>query len=138
MSRFPLAVTAFVLLAACLLVGCREDVVRPCDLWTASAVVSGRVTHSAGAAIADAAVKVELALRGRCDDADDWVHAQQVTTDTSGNYSVGLEIGNASGIRCVRVIEVKSGTSVQGEVDFVGGCTGTGPPGRLKLDLVIP
>ena len=128
-----------VLLTSCLLVvGCTDDGVRPCDLWTASAVVSGRVTNSSGAAIVDAAVEVQVALTGQCDGAEDWAHSKRVTTDASGNYSAELELGNSRGIRCVRVTEVESGTSVRGEVEFVGGCDETRPPGQLNVNLVIP
>jgi hypothetical protein len=121
-----------------LMVGCTDDGVRPCDLWTASAVVSGRVTSSSGAAIVGAAVELQVALTGQCDGAVDWAHSKQVTTDASGNYSAVLELGNSKGIRCVRVTEVKSGTSVRGEVEFVGGCDETRPPGYLNVSLVIP
>ncbi len=127
------------LVASCLLmVGCTDDGVRPCDLWTASAVVSGRVTNASGAAIVDAAVELQVALTGQCDGAVDWTHSKQVTTDASGNYSAELELGNSRGIRCVRVTEVKSGTSVRGEVEFIGGCDDTRPPGQLNVSLVIP
>ena len=128
-----------VLLTSCLLVvGCTDDVVRPCDLWTASAVVSGRVTDSSGAAIVDVAVEVQVALTGPCDGAEVWAHAKRVTTDASGNYSAGIELGNSRGVRCVSVTELGSGTSVRGEVEFVGGCDETRPPGQLRANLVIP
>ena len=128
-----------VLLTSCLLVvGCTDDGVRPCDLWTASAVVSGRVTNSSGSAIVAAAVEVQVALMGQCDGTEDWAHSKRVTTDASGNYSAELELGNSRGIRCVRVTEVESGTSVRGEVEFVGGCGETRPPEQLNVNLVIP
>jgi len=127
-----------VLLTSCLLlVGCTKETVRPCDLWTASAVVSGRVTNPSGAAIVDAAVDVQFTMTGRCDTAADWVFPRRDTTDANGNYSAELVLGNASGIRCVRVTEVGTGASVQGEVEFVGGCYDTRPPGQLSVDLVI-
>jgi len=127
------------LFASCLLVvGCADDGVRPCDLWTASAVVSGRVTDASGAAIVDAAVELQVALTGRCDGVEDWTHSRRVTTDANGDYSAEVELGNSRGIRCVRVTEMKSGTSVRGEVEFVGGCGETRPPGQLNVNLVIP
>ena len=128
-----------VLLTSCLLaVGCTDDGVRPCDLWTASAVVSGRVTNSSGAAIVDAAVEVQVALTGQSVGAEDWTHSKRVTTDASGNYTAQLELGNSRGIRYVRVTEVGSGTSARGEVEFVGGCDETRPPGQVSVNLVIP
>ena len=128
-----------VLLTSCrLVVGCTDDGVRPCDLWTASAVVSGRVTNSSGAAIVGVAVEVQVALAGQCDGAEDWAHSKRTATDASGNYSAELELGNSRGIRCVRVTEVESGTSERGEVEFVGGCDETRPPGQLNVNLVIP
>lgn len=126
------------LLTSCLLVvGCTDDIVRPCDLWTASAVVSGRVTDSSGAAIVDAVVEVQVASTSQCDGALGWAHAKRDTTDASGNYSAEVELGNSRGVRCVSVTEVGSGTSVRGQVEFVGGCDETRPPGQLKVNLVI-
>jgi len=128
-----------VLLTSCLLVGCTEkNVVRPCDLWTSSAVISGQVTNSSGAPIVGAVVDVQVATTGPCDTAVDWAQFRQDTTDASGNYSAQLEIGNSNGIRCVRVTEVGSGTTMRDEVEFVGGCYETRPPGQLNVDLVIP
>jgi hypothetical protein len=121
-----------------LVVGCGDDGVRPCDLWTASAVISGRVTDSSGAAIVDARVRVEVASAGACGGAEDWAHSRQVATDPNGDYSAEVELGNSRGIRCVRATEMGSGTSVRGEVEFVGGCDETRPPGELSLDLAIP
>jgi len=115
-----------------------DDGVRPCDLWTASAVVSGRVTDSSGAGVADAAIEVQIAPLGECDGAGNWAHSKQVTTNAGGYYSADLALGNFSGVRCVRVIELASGTSVRGAVEFVGGCDETRPPGQLNADLVIP
>jgi hypothetical protein len=126
------------LLASSLLVGCVNDGVRPCDLWTAAAVVAGRVTDSSGAAIVDAVVEVEIAATGACDAAGDWAHSRRVTTDANGNYSAEVELGNARGIRCVRSTEMASGTSARGAVEFVGGCDETRPPGELRINLVIP
>jgi len=128
------------LTATCLLtVGCaHDDGVRPCDLWTASAIVSGRVTDSSGAAIVGAAVEVQVAYRNQCPGADDWVRSKQDTTDANGNYSAMVELGNSRGIRCVSVTEVASGTSGLGEAEFAGGCEDTRPPGQLNVDLVIP
>lgn len=126
----------WLLLASCLLVfGCRKDAVSPCDLWTASAVVSGRVSNTSGAALSDVAVEVEIA---GCDGAEDWTRKTRVVTDASGKYSVELGLGNERGIRCVRVTDVGSGTSSQGQVEFAGGCEDTRPPGQLMVDLVIP
>lgn len=127
------------ILASCLLLaGCRDNPVTPCDLWTGSAVVSGRVTNSSGAPIAGAAVDIQIAWMGPCDQADNWARRGQVATDANGNYSAEMELGNTNGMRCVSVTELGSGTSVRGAVEFVGGCEGTGPPGQLSLDLVIP
>ena len=127
------------LVASCLLLGgCRDDGVRPCDLWTASAVVSGRVTNSSGTTLAGAAVEVEVAPTGQCDGAADWAHSKRAITDANGNYTAEVELGNSRGIRCVRVTEIGSGTSVRDQVEFVGGCDETRPPGQLKVDLVIP
>jgi len=49
-----------------------------------------------------------------------------------------VELGNSNGIRYVRVTATEPGTSMEGEVEFVGGCDETGPPGELRIDLVIP
>lgn len=124
------------LISSLLVVGCADDVVRPCDLWTASAVVSGRVTDASGAAIVYAAVEVHVALAGQCDGAEDWTHSKRVTTNANGDYSAALELGNSRGLRCVRVTEAESGASGRGEVEFVGGCDETGPPGQLNPNLV--
>jgi hypothetical protein len=118
--------------------GCKDDGVRPCDLWTATAVVSGRVTNSSGAGIGNVQVELQVAPTGQCDGAADWAHSSRVTTDASGNYAAELELGNSRGIRCVRVTEVASGKSVLGQVEFVGGCDETRPPGQLSVSLVIP
>jgi hypothetical protein len=128
------------LLAACLLVlGCSDKAVAPpCDLWTASAVISGRVTDASGAAIADAIVEVQVASAGSCDGAEDWGHFDRVTTDAGGHYSAQVALGNSRGVRCVRATEMQSGTSVRDEVEFIGGCEETRPPGQLNVDLVIP
>ncbi len=93
---------------------------------------------ASGSAIADAAVDVEVAAEGACDGAEDWTRPKRVTTDASGDYTAQLGLGNSRGPRCVRATEVSSGTTVQGEVEFVGGCDEDGPPGQLNLDLVIP
>lgn len=131
--------TRAALLASCLLVmGCAKEVVRPCDLWTGSAIVSGRVTDSSGAAIIATEVEVQVASTGQCQGVAEWTHSKRVTTDANGNYSAEVELGNSSGIRCVSATEVESGTSAQGEVEFVGGCEDTRPPGQLNVDLVIP
>jgi hypothetical protein len=86
----------------------------------------------------DAAVEIQVALTGQCDGAEDWTHSERVITDANGDYSAEVELGNSRGIRCASVTEVKSGTSVRGEVEFVGGCDETGPPGQLIVNLVIP
>ena len=128
-----------VLLTSCLLVvGCTDNGVRPCDLWTASAIVSGRVTNSSGATLVGVAVEVQVAMTGQCDGAEAWALSKRDTTDAGGNYSAEVELGNSRGIRCVRATAVESGTSVRGEVEFVGGCDETRPPGRLSINLVIP
>jgi len=122
-----------------LIVGCMEDHGEPpCDLWTASAVVSGRVTNASGAAIANTAVDVQIASAGPCVGTLNWIHTEHVTTDASGNYSAQLQLGNWKGDRCVNVTAVASGTSEGGQVEFVGGCNGPGPPGQLTVDLVVP
>ena len=122
-----------------LLVGCMEDQgERPCDLWTASAVVSGTITNSSGAPVPSAAVDVEVASTHPCDGTETWTRTDRVTTDASGSYSARLEIGNSRGNRCVRVTEVASGVSASGEAEFVGGCGVVRPPGQLSLQLVIP
>src|SRR4030095_6060345 len=85
------------LLIPCLLAaGCgnTDDGVRPCDLWTASAVISGRVMNSSGARIASAPVEVQVASSSGCNGSEVWAHTKQVTTDASGNYSVEMELGN--------------------------------------------
>src|SRR5262249_14721533 len=117
---------------------CVDDVVKPCDLWTASAVVSGRVTDSSGAAVANAAVEVQVAPTGLCDGAQDWGHTTGVMTDANGHYSAKVGLGNSRGIRCVRAIEIGSGVSARDQVEFVGGCDETRPPGQVKVDLVVP
>ena len=128
-----------VLLASCLVVmGCVDHVVRPCDLWVATAIVSGRVTDSSGAAIVDAVLEIQVASTGRCHGAEDWAHSKRVTTDANGDYSTDVALGNSRGIRCVSVTEAESGTSAQGAVEFVGGCDDSRPPGRLNVDLIIP
>ena len=38
----------------------------------------------------------------------------------------------------VRATELKSGTSAGGEVEFVGGCYESRPPGQLNVNLVTP
>ena len=125
------------LLLSCLLVaGCVDDPVRPCDLWTASAVVSGRVTDASGAAVAFASIEIQVASAAPCEGAGDWGHTKQATTGADGDYSAEVALGNSRGLRCVRVTEVGSGASAQGEVEFVGGCDETRPPGQLDLDLV--
>ena len=127
------------LLASCLLaVGCADDGIRPCDLWTASAVISGRVTDASGGAVVDATVEVQVALAGRCDGAEDWMRSKRVSTGGNGDFSAKVELGNSTGVRCVRVTELRSGTSGRGEVEFVGGCGETRPPGQLNVNLVIP
>jgi hypothetical protein len=127
-----------VIVTCCLsFVGCAEDQ-APCDLWTASAIVSGRATDSSGRAIADLAVEVWIDPANGCDGTEDWALSQQVTTALDGSYSAEIDLGNSTGIRCVRVIATESGTSLEGEVEFVGGCDETGPPGELTIDLVIP
>ncbi|HET9328387.1 MAG TPA: hypothetical protein VFQ05_16595 [Candidatus Eisenbacteria bacterium] len=111
----------------------------PCDLWVASAVVSGHVTNASGMALADAEVELEFDRRGRCDGAEDWSHGNRVTTDADGHYSAELGLGNSRGLRCVRVTEVASGTiSAGNEVEFVGGCEETRPPGKLTVNIVVP
>jgi len=128
-----------VLLASFLLMaGCKDEVTRPCDLWTASAVVSGHVTNSSGAGIGGAAVVVQVALQGQCDGAKDWAQSKQVLTDAHGDYSAKVDLGNFRGIRCVSATELASGTSARGQVEFVGGCDETRPPGQVRIDLVTP
>jgi hypothetical protein len=98
----------------------------------------GKSDQSSGGAIAGAVVEVQVAASDPCDGAADWGHTKDVTTDPNGNYSLEMKIGNASGVRCVRVTEVASGTSERDAVEFVGGCEETRPPGQLNLNLVIP
>jgi len=125
-------------LASCLfLVGCQDEPVRPCDLWTASAVVSGRVTNASGP-IAGAPVDLRVAATGSCDGAGGWFLAKRDTTDAAGNYSAELGLGNSRGVRCVSVTEVASGASAQGEVEFTGGCDDLRPPGQAQVDLLVP
>ena len=129
-----LLLTASLVVAA----GCKDDAVRPCDLWTATAVISGRVTNSAGAPIVGALIQVHVAGPSPCDGPQSWSVAKEATTGANGDYSAEPGLGNSSGIRCVRVTEVASHTSAGGEVEFTGGCDDTRPPGQLTLDLVVP
>lgn len=117
--------------------GCADNTVAPCDLWTASAVVSGHVTDGSGAPVPNATVEIRVTMADSCDEPDEWV-LSQVTTDANGNYSAEVHLGNTRGIRCVSVTEVASHTSARGQVEFVGGCEETRPAGQLNLDLVIP
>lgn len=111
----------------------------PCDLWVASAVVSGHVRNSSGTTLANAEVEIEVDRMGRCDGAEDWSHGERATTDATGHYSAELGLGNSRGLRCVRVTEVASGMiSAGNEVEFVGGCEETRPPGQLAVDIVVP
>ena len=128
------------LLASCLLlIGCVDEERTPCDLWVAKAVVSGHVTNSSGSSLANAEVELEFDRMGRCDGAEDWSHGERVTTDANGIYSAELRLGNDRGLRCVRVTEVASGTiSAGNEVEFVGGCEETRPPGQVTVDIVVP
>jgi len=124
------------LLAACLpLVGCvGTDGVRPCDLWTSSALIAGHVSDSSGSAVVGATIEVQVMV---CDQTDS-NRASRVATDTNGNYLADVKLGNARGIRCISVAEMGSGTSASGEVEFVGGCEDKRSPHPLHLDLVIP
>ena len=123
----------------CLLfAGCSEDAAKPCDLWVAQAIVSGQVTDgNSGGPIVNTEVEVSIARGSECDGGEDWVESRRVVTNESGQYSVTLELGNQSGVRCVGAQEVNSGAMARGTVEFVGGCNETGAPGQLTLDVTI-
>lgn len=117
---------------------CTDDGERPCDLWTASAVVSGRVTEAfSGGPIVSTEVEVQIAAADSCDGGERWVASKRVTTDGNGVYSATLELGNAKGVRCIGATEVNSGASTRGVVEFVGGCDDTRAPNELTLDISI-
>src|SRR5262245_14730475 len=122
----------WLLLASVLAMGCGEadNGVQPCDLWTSSALVMGHVTDASGAALG-ATIDLRVA---ECDQPAPWNRWKELTTDANGNYSATVSLGNARGLRCVSAAEVGSGTSVSGEVEFVGGCEDTKSPRQLHLD----
>jgi hypothetical protein len=128
------------LVGSCVLTSpsCEDDEVKPCDLWTASAIVSGRVTDGGtGGPIVNTELEVKVATGAECDGAEQWEFSTRVTTDGNGEYAAQLEIGNASGFRCIGVVETNSGTLERGVVEFVGGCNESRPPGELNLDLTL-
>jgi hypothetical protein len=121
-----------------LTLSCADDAVKPCDLWTASAIVSGRVTDGgSGGPIVNTEVEVKVAAGDQCDGAEQWVESRRVNTDGNGEFSVELELGNSRGFRCIGVAEVNSGVLERDVVEFVGGCDETRPPGELNVDLML-
>ncbi len=131
--------SAIIVSLSCIFIaGCSEETAKPCDLWLATAIVSGRVSDSSsGDAIVNTEVEVSIARGSECDGGEDWVGSQRVVTDESGQYGVTLELGNQSGVRCVGAREVNTGATARGTVEFVGGCDETGSPGKLALDVTI-
>jgi hypothetical protein len=127
-----------VLMLSALLFSCGEDTVNTCDLWTASAIVSGQVTDSdSGNPITNAEVEVMVANSSKCDGAEQWIYSSLVMTDKNGQFSIKLELGNQKGIRCIGVRETMSGVLASDTVEFVGGCSETRSPGQLALNISI-
>ena len=120
-----------------LTLSCTEDTVEPCDLWTASAIVSVQVTDMSGAPIANTEVEVKIAAGNQCDGGERWVRTQRGVTNNAGQFSIELELGNQRGVRCIGVLEANSGTLVRDTVEFTGGCDDTRPPGFTNVDLSI-
>jgi len=131
--------TTIVILAMGVLVpSCTEEAVAPCDLWVASAVVSGQVTDSgSGGPIINTEVDVMIAEGSQCDGSEQWIETRRVTTDNLGQFSVKLELGNQNGVRCVGAQETNSRTITRDTVEFVGGCDETRPPGQVNLNISI-
>jgi hypothetical protein len=133
--KFPAII---VLVIVAFLFSCGEDTVNTCDLWTASAIVSGQVTDSdSGEPIPDVEVEVMLSHSSWCNATEPWSYSLLVMTDKEGRFSVQFELGNEKGFRCVGVREANSDILVKDTVEFVGGCGETRPPGQLTLNISI-
>ena len=127
----------FLLGCALLLVSCSEGEEFVCDLWTASAIVSGRATDATGAPVAQLELQIWTGWLGACDLEDTYISSRITTTEDDGTYRVTLTQGNQNGVACIMVVEPTSSVSISGEVEFVGGCKEARPPGEVNLDLVV-
>ena len=94
--------TLVLLVISSTLCSCGADTVEPCDLWVASAVVSGQVTDSgSGGPIANTEVEVMVANSSECTGGEQWGESRRVMTDNFGQFSVTLELGNQRGVPSV-------------------------------------
>lgn len=139
MQTRVLARNALIGFLACCTVGavsCDDEEVAPCDLWTATAIVSGIVREgSFNAPIVNTEVQVRIGETDQC--TEPWQFELSVFTDDQGRFSETFELGNQNGFRCVSATEVNSGTTVQDQVEFVGGCEETRPPGQVNLEITV-
>lgn len=109
-----------------------------CDVWFSRAIVSGRVTDGdALDPIPNTQIRVEVLVFANCGDAGEWMGPQHTMTDSTGNYSIELNVANTTGDMCVQVTETNSGEMANDVVEFVGGCNEDRAPERLTVDLAI-